>query len=77
LLVSGSWSAKASRTWAGLKAGRWTLAAHVSAWLEEMHGISRSRKSIYYWLAKLGLSPAESLPASRGPATARRPTDSR
>ena len=34
---------------AGLQAGRWTSAAHVAAWLEETHGISRSRKSIYYW----------------------------
>ena len=62
---------------AGLKAGRWTSAAHVAAWLEATHGISRSRKSIYYWFAKLGLSPAESLPSSRGRATARRPADSR
>ena len=32
---------------AGLQASRWTSAAHVAAWLEETHGISRSRKSIY------------------------------
>ena len=43
---------------AGLKAGRWTSAAHVAAWLEEAHGITRSRKSIYYWFQKFGLSPA-------------------
>ena len=44
---------------AGLKAGRWTSAAHVAAWLEEAHGITRSRKSIYYWFEKLGLTPSE------------------
>ena len=43
---------------AGLQAGRWTSAAHVAAWLEEAHGITRSRKSIYYWFEKFGLSPA-------------------
>ena len=43
---------------AGLKAGRWTSAAHVAAWLEETHGITRSRKSIYYWFEKFGLRPA-------------------
>ena len=59
---------------AGLKAGRWTSAAHVAAWLKEAHGITRSRKSIYYWFEKLGLSPAETLSPPRGPATAKRPT---
>lgn len=44
---------------AGLKAGRWTSAAHVAAWLGEEHGIKRSRKSIYYWFEKLGLSPRQ------------------
>ncbi len=50
---------------AGLKAGRWTSAAHVAAWLKETHGITRSRKSIYYWFEKFGLRPAAtmSLPA--------------
>ena len=47
---------------AGLKAGRWTSAAHVAAWLEETHGIRRSRKSIYYWFEKFGLSPADAMP---------------
>ena len=42
---------------AGLKAGRWTSAAAVAAWLEESHGITRSRKSIYYWFAKHRLRP--------------------
>jgi transposase len=42
---------------AGLKAGRWTSAAHVAAWLKEAHGITRSRKSIYYWFEKFGLRP--------------------
>lgn len=44
---------------AGLQAGRWTSAAHVAAWLKEAHGITRSRKSIYYWFEKLGLRPAD------------------
>jgi transposase len=39
---------------AGLKAGRWTSAAAVARWLDEAHGIHRSRKSIYYWLRKNG-----------------------
>lgn len=41
----------------GLKAGRWASAAQVAAWLKETHGIRRSRKSIYYWFEKLGMSP--------------------
>ena len=55
---------------AGLQAGRWTSAAHVAAWLEEAHGITRSRKSIYYWFQKFGLSPAAtvSLPPDSAPA---------
>lgn len=44
----------------GLKDGRWRSAAHVAAWLEEEHGIRRSRKSIYYWFQKWGsLSPGQ------------------
>lgn len=62
---------------AGLKAGRWTSAAHVAAWLKEAHGITRSRKSIYYWFEKLGLSPAESLASPRGRGTTRRPAPHR
>lgn len=62
---------------AGLKAGRWTSAAHVAAWLKEAHGITRSRKSIYYWFEKLGLSPAETLPAPHGRETTRRPAPHR
>ena len=44
---------------AGLKAGRWTSAAHVAAWLKEAHGITRSRKSSYDWFEKVGLRPAD------------------
>ena len=64
---------------AGLQAGRWTSAAHVAAWLEETHGISRSRKSIYYWYAKLGLSAAGATPSppSKVPVTARRSAGTR
>jgi len=43
---------------AGLQAGRWTSAAQVAVWLKEAHGITRSRKSIYYWFEKFGLRPA-------------------
>ena len=43
----------------GLRAGRWTSAAHVAAWLRETHGIQRSRKAIYYWFQKHGV-PAPS-----------------
>jgi transposase len=42
---------------AGLKSGRWGSAAAVARWLKETHGIVRSRKSIYYWFAKLGIAP--------------------
>ena len=38
----------------GLKAGRWNSAAAIAKWLEESHGVKRSRKSIYYWLRKNG-----------------------
>ena len=41
----------------GLRAGRWRSAAHLAAWLEEEHGIRRSRKSIYYWFGKWGTPP--------------------
>ena len=39
---------------AGLRSGRWTTAAEVAAWLKDQHGIVRSRKSLYYWLAGNG-----------------------
>lgn len=39
----------------GLQAGQWTSAAQVAAWLKDVHGITRSRKSIYYWLEKFRL----------------------
>ena len=39
---------------AGLKSGRWRTAAEVAAWLKDEHGIQRSRKSLYYWLNKIG-----------------------
>jgi transposase len=51
---------------AGLKAGRWTSAAHVAAWLREAHGIARSRKSIYYWFEKCGLRPSSRKPEQPG-----------
>ena len=53
---------------AGLKTGRWTSAAHVAAWLQEAHGITRSRKSIYYWFEKFGLSPTDASPSPQNPA---------
>lgn len=56
---------------AGLKGGRWTSAAHVAAWLQEAHGITRSRKSIYYWFEKFGLSPTEAEPGQPTVATRR------
>src|SRR5438046_1947039 len=37
---------------ARLKAGHLRTAAEVAAWLKEAHGITRSRKSLYYWLNK-------------------------
>lgn len=39
---------------AGLATGRWRSASAVAVWLEETHGIKRSRKSIYYWFTKMG-----------------------
>lgn len=39
---------------AGLEARRWRSAGQVATWLREAHGIRRSRKSVYYWLEKLG-----------------------
>jgi transposase len=59
---------------AGLKAGRWTSAAHVAAWLQEAHGITRSRKSIYYWFEKFGLSPAAEVAPSRHPKSPGKPS---
>ena len=58
---------------AGLKAGRWTSAASVAAWLKETHNIRRSRKSLYYWFQKLGISPSAAKPkVGRGPRQRRR-----
>lgn len=37
----------------GLKAGQWSSAAEIARWLEDVHGIKRARKSIYYWIKKL------------------------
>lgn len=48
----------------GLRAGRWRSAAHLAAWLEQEHGIRRSRKSIYYWFGKWG-TPAPGALAGR------------
>jgi transposase len=62
---------------AGLKSGRWTSAAHVAAWLKEAHGITRSRKSIYYWFEKFGLRPTATGPIPRGSAAANRPAPRR
>ena len=39
---------------AGLAAGRWSSAAAIAEWLEDAHGITRARKSIYYWLKRSG-----------------------
>ena len=50
---------------AGLKAGRWTSAAHIVEWLKETHGITRSRKSIYYWFEKCGVPAPGIKPPSR------------
>jgi transposase len=36
----------------GLRAGQWRSAAEIAAWLHQEHGLKRSRKSIYYWIAK-------------------------
>ena len=61
---------------AGLKAGRWSSAAQVAAWLKEAHGITRSRKSIYYWFEKCGVPPPGLKPSRRSRA-ARQPSRSR
>jgi len=60
---------------AGLKAGRWTSAAHVAAWLEQEHGIRRSRKSIYYWFEKWGTSPSAARPSARAGASRKQVAD--
>ena len=39
---------------AGLQAGRWRSAAAIAEWLQAAHGITRARKSIYYWLKRNG-----------------------
>ena len=62
---------------AGLKSGRWSSAAHVAAWLEGTHGITRSRKSIYYWFEKLGLTPTEARSVHRRQAPAKPPASAR
>ncbi len=36
----------------GWRSGRWKSAQEVADWLQNEHGIQRSRKSIYYWLKK-------------------------
>ncbi len=57
-----------SQLQAGLKAGRWTSAAHVARWLRETHGITRSRKSLYYWFAKWGTPPPGGVGAGKDSA---------
>src|SRR5215470_4779007 len=37
----------------GLRTGRWASAAAVARWLRDRHGITRSRKTLYYWFKKL------------------------
>jgi transposase-like protein len=39
---------------AGLRAGRWRSAEAIAQWLQAAHGITRARKSIYYWLKRNG-----------------------
>ena len=39
---------------AGLQAGRWRSAEAIAEWLQVAHGITRARKSIYYWLKRNG-----------------------
>ena len=56
----------------GLKAGRWTSAAQVAAWLQETHGITRSRKSIYYWFEKCDLPAPSAKPPPHGPGSGKR-----
>jgi transposase len=38
----------------GLRQGRWLTAGQLAAWLKEQHGITRSARSLYYWLGKCG-----------------------
>jgi transposase len=40
---------------AGIKSERWKSASEIAAWLKRDHGVKRSRKSIYYWIHKLGV----------------------
>ena len=54
----------------GLRAGRWRSAAHLAAWLEEAHGIRRSRKSIYYWFGKWGTAAPGAVAGRPRPETA-------
>ena len=62
---------------AGLKTGRWSSAAQVAAWLQTAHGITRSRKSIYYWFEKWRMHPDADSPPRRmtnpGAAAFRKP----
>lgn len=37
----------------GLRKGQWSSAAEIARWLQDVHGIKRARKSIYYWMRKL------------------------
>ena len=37
----------------GFRNGQWSSAAEVARWLEDVHGIKRARKSIFYWFKKL------------------------
>ena len=48
----------------GLRAGRWTSAAHIAEWLWKTHGVKRARKSVYYWLQKNGWPAPATLPVS-------------
>ena len=40
---------------AGLLTGQWRSAEDLARWLKRTLRIKRSRKSLYYWLAKLGV----------------------
>ena len=40
---------------AGWASGQWRTAEEVAVWLKQAHGIRRARKSIYYWLRRLGV----------------------
>ncbi len=60
---------------AGLELGRWASAQHIAEWLRETHGITRARKSIYYWLKRNGWpAPGGKAEVARGEteATGRR-----